>query len=100
MNNKFLYLSGIKKINKDYTIVLTDEVENEIQELLRLEKKHKNSDSKKKCVFCYHHIEAMNDYCEIKEKRTLCFDLCDQFTKKITVLEAEALKYFEDFQKD
>lgn len=98
MNDKFLYLSGIKEVKKDYTIVLTDEVEAEIQELIALEIKHKNSDSRRKCVFCYHHIEGMNDYCEIKEKRTLCFDLCDQFVEKMTVSEAEALRYFEDFQ--
>ena len=90
MKNIILNMSGIKEVKKDYTIVLNDETEKEIHELLALEKKHNNADTKDKCIFCYYHIEAMNDYCEIKEKKTLCFDLCDQFKKKITISEAEA----------
>ena len=97
MNKSILQLCGIKHVNRNYSIVLTDEMEIEIKALVFLERLYKNKPFYEKCVNCYHHIEAMNDYCEIKEKKTLCFDLCDQFQKKITEEEAESMGCFEGF---
>ena len=97
MNDKILNSCGIKKVYTDGRIILTDEAEMEVRALVECEQKHEGINMFRRCVYCYHHLEALNDLCEIQEKRTLCFDLCDQFKKKITKEEAIILGYLDGF---
>ena len=97
MRNHILASCGIKEVSENYEITLTDEVEAEIKALMKCEERNKDIDIFKRCIYCYYNIEAMHDFCEIKQKRILIFDLCDQFKTKMTRKNNKTIKYFEEY---
>ena len=98
MNNKIAYQCGIQKIDNEGRIILTKQAEDEVKALCVCELKNLEVNMFKRCVYCYNHLEEMNDFCEVKEKETLCFDSCDQFERKITVEQMKATGYFRGFE--
>ena len=98
MNNKIAYQCGIQRIDNEGRIILTEQAEREVKALYACELRNLKVNMFRRCVYCYNHLEAMNDFCEVKEEKTLCFDSCDQFKRKITVEQMKAISYFKGFE--
>ena len=96
MKERIMGECGIREVSSRGEVFLSDSMLLEIKMIVDLEKKNITKGLFKTCNRCHYHIEAKNDFCEKKGKRTLYSDLCDQFKQKIVLMGFNPFKIIKD----